>query len=202
MYGLTGGGGARRMVTLANAFAERGDMVDLLLVRTDNVAGIEIDDRIEVIVVAGWTRHLPWIHVRRRRQFEQATGALTTYMQRSRPDVLIAADVLANLTALEAGRRADHFPPLILTQRTHTSTFIAGKYNKKNGEKLRTGIERLYPEAEAIIGVSEGVSADLIDMGLPEHLVRTIYNPVIGPDTARRAAEAIDHPWFAPTNHR
>ncbi|MGI9420717.1 MAG: glycosyltransferase, partial [Geminicoccaceae bacterium] len=108
----------------------------------------------------------------------------------------IAADVLANLTAIEARRRADRSLPVILTQRTHTSTFIAGKFNKLNRKKLLAGIERLYPEAEAIIGVSEGVSADLIDMGLPRHLVRTIYNPVIGPDTVRLAAEAIDHPWF------
>ena len=60
------------------------------------------------------------------------------------------------------------------------------------------GIKARYPEAEAIIGVSEGVSADLVEIGLPSGSVRTIYNPVIGPETAALAREAIDHPWFQP----
>lgn len=58
-YGLTSGGVARRMVTLANALAERGDRVALLLVRADNVADIMIDDRVKVIGLAGSLRNLP-----------------------------------------------------------------------------------------------------------------------------------------------
>lgn len=198
MYGLTSGGVARRMVTLANGLAERGDRVDLLLVRADNVAGIEVDDRVEVIGLTNWLSYLPWKRRRRRHEFKHALSLLAAYMRRSRPDALIVADVLANVTALKARRRADLPLPLIVTQRTHTSTFIASKRSATNRSKLTADIKRFYPEAEAIVGVSEGVSADLIEMGLSADMVRTIYNPVIGPETAELAAERIDHPWFQP----
>lgn len=198
MYGLTSGGVARRMVTLAGGLAARGNQVDLLLVRGQNIAGIEIDDRVQVTGLAGWQSYLPWVRKKRRREFRYAREPLAAYLERARPDALISADVLANLTALKARRRSSWRVPLILTQRTHTSTFIAGKFNRKNRDKLTANIKEFYPEAETIIGVSEGVSADLIDMGLPAALVRTIYNPVIGPATPALAEEDVDHSWFQP----
>lgn len=201
MYGLTGGGVARRMVTLANELAVLGDRVDLLLVRTENRAGIAIDQRVRVIGLPdghddGWWAKLAWGRKKRWRAFRGARSPLADYLRSMRPDVLIAADLLANLTALEARERARHTSPLIVTQRTHTSTFLAGKFARRHRKMLIREIQRLYPKADAVVGVSKGVSADLVSMGLPAGLVRTIYNPVIGPKTEAHAAEPIDHPWF------
>ena len=97
----------------------------------DNIAAIDIDDRVRVTGLAGWQSYLPWVRKKRRREFRCATEPLAAWLSKARPDALISADVLANLTALEARRRASWPVPLILTQRTHTSTFIAGKFNRK-----------------------------------------------------------------------
>jgi glycosyltransferase involved in cell wall biosynthesis len=60
-------------------------------------------------------------------------------------------------------------------------------------------MRRTYAQAEAIVAVSNGVADDLARLtGLPRERVRTVYNPVVGPELARLAAEPVDHPWFRP----
>ena len=50
-----------------------------------------------------------------------------------------------------------------------------------------------------VVAVSRGVARDVAARsGLPESRIRTIYNPAVGSDTARLAAEPLDDPWFAP----
>ncbi|HEY8363833.1 MAG TPA: glycosyltransferase, partial [Tissierellaceae bacterium] len=57
----------------------------------------------------------------------------------------------------------------------------------------------LYPLADAVIAVSEGVAKDLTQIiGLPAEKVKVIYNPVITPEIFKKAEEPIKHPWFAP----
>ncbi|HEY8366975.1 MAG TPA: glycosyltransferase, partial [Bacteroidia bacterium] len=57
----------------------------------------------------------------------------------------------------------------------------------------------LYPSADAVIAVSEGVAKDLTQIiGLPAEKVKVIYNPVITPEIFKKAEEPIKHPWFAP----
>jgi hypothetical protein len=64
-------------------------------------------------------------------------------------------------------------------------------------------MRRTYAQAEAIVAVSNGVADDLARLtGLPRERVRTVYNPVVGPELARLAAEPVDHPWFSPVGRR
>ena len=196
MYGLTGGGVARRIATLANALAERGDRIELLLARGGNPAGIEIDARVRVLSLDGWRSRLPWVRGKRLREFAEARGTLAAYMRRSQPDVMIAADTFANLTALEARQQSGQSLPLIIGQRTHLSAFLDERFKGADRDEMMAWIQRLYPSADAIVGVSKGVCADLVRMGLPEDSVRTIYSSIIGPDTAELAAAPVDHPWF------
>ncbi|MGI9509486.1 MAG: glycosyltransferase [Geminicoccaceae bacterium] len=201
-YGLTTGGVSRRMATLANALADRGNQVDLLLACGDNAAGIEIHDQVRVIGFRSWRSFFSVKRLKRRQQFAQALNPLAAHMREAGLDVLISSGIHANITALrareKAGAQVRQHMPLIITERAHTSTFIANKPNAKVREQFKADILRYYPLADAIVGVSEGVSADMVDMGLPVDLVQTLYNPVIGPETGARAAEPVDHPWFQP----
>jgi glycosyltransferase involved in cell wall biosynthesis len=64
---------------------------------------------------------------------------------------------------------------------------------------LRTLMRIFYRGSGQVIAVSKGVEESLVtDLGLPSRLVRTIYNPIVGPDIARLAAAPLDDPWFAP----
>jgi glycosyltransferase involved in cell wall biosynthesis len=56
----------------------------------------------------------------------------------------------------------------------------------------------LYRFADAIVAVSQGVADDLQRItGLPFNRFHVIANPVITPDLADQAREAVDHPWLA-----
>jgi glycosyltransferase involved in cell wall biosynthesis len=58
-------------------------------------------------------------------------------------------------------------------------------------------IGRMYAQADAIIAVSNGVADDLaITAGLPRGAIDTVYNPVVTPGLAVRAAAPAPHPWL------
>lgn len=190
IYGLTGGGVPRRTVTLANELAERGYLVDLILVDArDNLAG-SLDPAVRIIDVGGWFARLPVVRRKRRWQFRAARGALVRYLDAFAPDAMISADNYANLTAIAACGLARPRVRLIVSQRNHTSTYAANK------PKLIAAIRSDYRKADAVVGVSKGVAQDLVELGVPENLVSTIYNPVVGPETAVSAQKNVHHPWL------
>jgi glycosyltransferase involved in cell wall biosynthesis len=56
----------------------------------------------------------------------------------------------------------------------------------------------LYPYADGIVAVSQGVAKDLSDTAhLPIGSIETIYNPVITPAMLASAKEPLEHKWFA-----
>jgi glycosyltransferase involved in cell wall biosynthesis len=63
---------------------------------------------------------------------------------------------------------------------------------------LRWLANRMYPHADAVIAVSDGVAEAIMRLtGLPREHITTIYNPVVDAALIERTREAIDHPWFA-----
>jgi glycosyltransferase involved in cell wall biosynthesis len=55
----------------------------------------------------------------------------------------------------------------------------------------------LYPSADAVVAVSNGVAQDLKkNAGLSPSLLRVIPNPVITPELISKSQEPQDHPWF------
>lgn len=191
LYGLTQGGVPRRSLSLAQALAEAGHAVEIVTVAGGNRTGA-LGDRVRHAALAPILAFLPWVSRTRRRQFALARPLFKRHLARTRPDVIIAADTYANLCAVtvrESARRQAS-PVLILTQRKHASTYAAKK------PALIARLRREYPRADAIVGVSQGVADDLIDIGLPASRVSAIYNPVIAGGPPVPAARP-DHPWFA-----
>ena len=131
---LAGGGGAERMMaTLAGAFAERGNRVDLVLGRREGsfVGGVPPAVRLVDLGGGSWpdtvglllrdarrARHLfpwhpPWIL--------SCAPALVDYLRRERPDALLSALNYTNLTALWARRLAGMPLRLVLSERNTLS---------------------------------------------------------------------------------
>jgi glycosyltransferase involved in cell wall biosynthesis len=55
----------------------------------------------------------------------------------------------------------------------------------------------LYPMADAVVAVSQGVARDLAAItGLPSHRIQVVPNPVVTPHLFRLAQEPIAHPWL------
>jgi len=178
---LGGGGAERVMVNLARGFAARGLDVDLVLVRAEGPYLADVPDAVRVIRLNGSRVIL-------------SLPALVRYLRRERPAVLLSTLNTANVIAACAGWLAG----------TGTKTFVrqAVPLSHEDGPRAWVTswlIRYSYPLAASVIAVSEGVRLDLSkEIGLSLDRIRVVPNPVVTPDLLVKAAEPIDHPWFAP----
>jgi len=100
------------------------------------------------------------------------------------------AAVLARVVAHDRAR-------LVLGARNHYSRSLPAEASAARLKMLAVRV--LYPRAEMIIGVSEGVADDLVaNFGLPRAKVRAIHNPIDLERVRAEAAAPLDDPWFAP----
>jgi glycosyltransferase involved in cell wall biosynthesis len=123
--------------------------------------------------------------------------ALVDFLQQSRPRALIAATPPLNLMAVWARRLAGVPLRVVLTERTAPSFSLTNEpvWHKRY---LSPVMRRTYRRAEAIVAVSQALADDLASFTrLPRNAIRTIYNPVVGPEVARGALAPLDDPWFA-----
>ncbi|MCC5859229.1 MAG: glycosyltransferase [Ectothiorhodospiraceae bacterium] len=184
LISLSGDGGVERMVlTLAAAFAARGLKTDLVTMKTEGGHA----DRLPAGV-----RHVP-LGVR---HASLAAPAIARYLRRERPMAMLVAKDRAGRAAL-LGRLLARVPTRIVIRLGNTlSESLAGAPALKRWLRYAP-IRRLYPLADAIVAVSEGVAEDVITTsGVPAERVHVVRNPVITAELPARAAEPVHHPWL------
>lgn len=126
--------------------------------------------------------------------------ALQRYMDNARPDVILSALSYANLIAVWAKQLSALQVPVVVSERIALSTYCA---TPPNSEKWRWRylpevVRRTYPGADAVVAVSQSVAAELVaTIGLPQHAVTTIHNPVVDDSLRARSRQPPDHRWFA-----
>jgi len=179
---LEGGGAEHVMMDLARGFVGRGFQVDLVLASAQGAFLTQVPTGVRVIDLKA-------------RRTLTALLPLVGYLRRVRPTALLATLDHANLIALIAKALAV----------TRTRTVIR-EANIPSRETTRSHKERLllrlmrylYPRADALIAVSQGVADDLVTtLGLNPSRVRVIYNPVVTDQLLQQASEPLIHPWFA-----
>jgi glycosyltransferase involved in cell wall biosynthesis len=180
---LAGGGAERSMVNLANGLAGGGFRVDLVLSRKEGPYLSKIDPAVRLVDLGAkrvMTVFLP----------------LAAYLRRERPRVLLSTLVHVNVTALLARRVARVPVPVIIREASHMTS------NRRNMGHFPVRVAYrlapvVYPLAERILAVSEGVADDAADfLRLPRERIEVAYNPVVGPDLYEAASRSPDHPWF------
>jgi len=181
-----GGGGAERVFTnLANAFAEKGMVVDFVLGKAEGPNLSQIDRRINLVdlgtnSVYGWIR--PMKH----------------YLKERHPELILSGLHHANLIALYANMLSGTKTRIIVSVHGTMSHDI-GKSRKKLAKAIPLLVRVFYPKADKIICVSNGVAQELINKyHLPKSKIQVIYNPVVTQDMFKKAEEPLDHPWFQP----
>jgi len=183
---LRGGGAERVMVNLAGGLAERGCQVDLVAARAIGPLVGQVPAGVRLVDL-GCRRTL------------RALLPLASYLRRERPAALLSALGHANVVAIGA-RLLARVPTRVVVSE-HTAVSRAGQEAPGVRGKVLVPwlMRRLYRRAQAVVAVSRGVAEDLAEAtGLPAERIRVIYNPVVTPDLEQRAAEPVDHPWFAP----
>ena len=204
IYALTGGGAQRRTLTLVNAFAGRGHRVDLVVVRPDGELNHQLSPSVRLVALdSGWGRLLPFVSrwiPQRGMQTAASTLALSQYLKRVRPDVIMSAASHVNLVSVLARRLARVRVPLVLRASNHPSgnSKLWPAAARPIRVFLRWMAGRVYPWADAVIAVSGGVAEEIAQLtGLSRKTITTIYNPTVTADLADKAGARVDHPWLA-----
>jgi len=110
--------------------------------------------------------------------------------------VLLAAGTQSNLAALWA-RRLGGIPMGVVVTEHNTLGVVV-----ENGRPaFRRAYPALagdaYPEADAVVAVSDGVADDLSRVaGIPRAGIQRIYNPIVSPALLAASRGAPPHPWL------
>ena len=184
LLSYSGDGGVERMVNhLIAGLLAAGHPVDVVVLKTRG--GHFRDLPVDARVVRLGTEHSAF-----------ALPALVRYLRRERPPVLLVAKDRAARLALRA-RRLAGVPTRIVLRLGNTLSHSLARHGPLK-RWLRLGpIRRLYPRADALIAVSNGVATDIVDLAAVDPArVHVVANPVVTPDLHARAQTRPDHPWL------
>ena len=111
---------------------------------------------------------------------------VAAYIDRERPDALLAVNEHEAVSAALARRLARHPVRMV-------ATLNNGHVDDRRIRNFRAS----YPFVDVAVGVSRGISGLLADVaGVPRERVRTIHDPVFSPELLEKAAEPVSHPWL------
>lgn len=180
---LRGGGAERVMVTLANGFAERGYKVDLVLVKAEGSYLEDVSENVRIV------------DLRSSRVLTSVPG-LVRYLRRERPEALLSAPSHANISAIVARCLSRVRMRLVVSEHSHLSSSRANATTMRERAKVHF-MRWLYPKADGIVAVSNGVALDLAkSMRLPLKRIQAIHNPVVSSTMLERSRQPVSHPWF------
>ncbi|CAD7035496.1 glycosyltransferase [Pseudorhizobium endolithicum] len=179
---LRGGGAERIMLLLANRFAKLGWKVDLVLLRREGAYLDEVSDVVRIVD----------LNVSKARY---ALSPMLRYFRCERPRAVLCTLGHLNVTTSLALFLSGLKVRLVLRE--------ASMLNPENKQSFRDGLFRLayrwaYRRADCVVGISEGVSQDIIHATGRTDVV-TIHNPIDVETVREKARDPIEHPWFDDT---
>lgn len=177
-------GGIQRVVlTLAAGLAERGYVVDIVLVSDEGALRSEASDRVQV-------------HTLMARRALTSLPDFIRYAYRYKPDVVISASDSTNL--LLPWIKSLGFLDARVVVSVHNNM---SQYGQMDGiwynRALPFLIDRSYPRADGVITVSEGIAEDLWEIsGALRGQTRVIHNPIVDETLRAKAQWEVNHPWL------
>lgn len=171
---------------LAGGLAARGLRVDVVLLSDPQPRQVAVPDGVNVVDLRA--------PLRGDATFLLALPKLVRYLREARPRALYAGITTINLLTLWAKERAGVDAKVVVSEHVPVSVNARTHPLKR---PLPALVRRNYPRADAVVAVSRDLAADLLEhCGLPEELVRVVYNPVVSPSLLADAALRPEHPWF------
>lgn len=166
---------------LCEGFLAAGHSVDLLLIKDRGSALKLVPADVRQIKLGD---HAP-----------TSLPRLVSYLKRERPAALFSSKHRANQIAILARALAGVETRLLVKIETNLTASLA-KQNRFKRALFSWQLRLFYPHADGVIGVSQGVTADLLQqIGGDPARFHTIYNPVLPRDLAERSRAAVVHPW-------
>lgn len=178
---LGGGGAERNMVNLAGGLAEEGREVALVLSQAKGPYLSEVPHGVEVVDLG-------------RRRVAAALIPLARFLRHRRPSALLSTPRHANLIAI-AARGLARAPTRLVVREANAFVRPTGLPRGIRDRTLDAAVRWLYPRADAVVAVSDGVAADLRERtGLDQ--VVTLPNAAVPPGIERLASQPVEHAWL------
>ncbi|MEO1764120.1 MAG: glycosyltransferase [Cyanobacteria bacterium J06629_18] len=180
---LYSGGAERVLLNLARGFVQQGLKVDMVLASASGSLLKQIPSEIRLIDLEAQSK----IGILPR---------LVKYLRAENPRSMLAALHYPCEIALLAKRIARVSTQIVVSEHNHLS--LEAKRIPQLSVRLTPLAARLlYPLADGIVSVSQGVKQDLVKVtNLPNKRIDLIYNPVITPELFVKARDKVEHPWF------
>jgi glycosyltransferase involved in cell wall biosynthesis len=189
IHSLRGGGSERVLINLLKGLDR--SVFSITLILYERVFDFPLPEDIEVKILD--------IHASRNilkltTGFILKTINLARLIRQNKPDVLFSLISSTNVTLILAKLLSRIKCKLIVSEHTHPSINLK---NEIYGGITKGFIKCLYPKADRIIAVSEGIKRDLIqNFHISEDKVTVIHNPVDISEIEKLSQEMADHPWF------
>ena len=121
---------------------------------------------------------------------------LMRHLHQKQPDILFSVTGPSNVIALFC-QRFVKVPTKVIVS-VHSTLSKVKKNCLDIRAKLLPYFERwLYPKADKVIAVSQGVKNDISEyLGINREKIAMIYNPIVDEEIFELAQEPVDHPWF------
>ncbi len=209
---LNPGGAERVLINLMRGFVERGDRVDLLLAKRGGAWDARIPQGVKVVEIgeAGLLEAIPSLARLSSRHPRDILAALTPgnprllrsarrvarYLDRERPDGLLASLRSANIAAIWAGMLARHDCRVVIREANTMSAEQAGETKSFKRDYPRF-VRNWFGQATHVIAVSDGVADDLAtEAGIARDHITTVHNPVDADQVRAQAAEPLRDAWL------
>jgi glycosyltransferase involved in cell wall biosynthesis len=181
--GLYEGGAERVMLHLAEGLTIKGVEVHLVLARAEGPNLPLVPENVQVVDLQA-------------KNTFRSISPLVNYLNREKPDALLSG-LFANIIAIAAAQRAKKQPRVVVCEHNTLSVQVYNNHGDWRFRILPLLARVLYPKADQVVTVSEGVKKDLAKtINLPEERIRVIYNPVVTADLLKKGDPLPEHPWF------
>jgi glycosyltransferase involved in cell wall biosynthesis len=125
-----------------------------------------------------------------------AVPELSLYLRRSNPDIMLTALPHVNSLAIVAKYFSFADTKVILTEHNTLSQVVTHAATLR-GRLLPFIMRHLYPLADHIVAVSQGVKNDIQDfLNLDSKTISVIFNPVVTSQLLIDSERFPNHPWF------
>lgn len=183
---LRGGGAEHNILRLAAGFAQRGHRIRVIVADASQTIDAWVPPDMEIVDLAAGS-------------LSRSIMPLSRWLRNERPDLLISAVSGANIVALIARRLASRQIPVVVTERNTPSAQRRQARGLRRRHITPWLMRRCYPSASSIVGVSKGVTDDVISFtgvtSTPARPILAIPNPVVDDELERSAEEPLDASW-------
>jgi len=188
LVSFSGDGGVEKMmINLLEGLVSQGAKIDLLVIKDRPPYFARIPEAVNVIKLGPGSALF-------------CKKPLMDYLKVHKPDVLLAAKHRALKLAIQAKQISEVNTRIVGQIHTHASESLKHKLWIKRVIWLAT-MRKLYPRADLIIAVSQGVADDI------QHITRmdprklaVVYNPVVTDELTSLANEPAGHRWLDQPN--